>query len=126
MRTASYISVGLSMLLAATASGAGHTELERYFVGRQVMVEIDMPATKDGIDVYPERGGWLDNDRYIDRLKDHGVAIVSGQVETITKVKVKGRHIEVQLGGGGYGTFGDESPVEVLFVEDVLVRVETF
>jgi hypothetical protein len=27
----------------------------------------------------------------------------------ITKIKVKGKHIEFQLGGGGYGTVGDET-----------------
>jgi hypothetical protein len=27
----------------------------------------------------------------------------------ITKIKMKGKHVEVHLGGGGYGTFGDET-----------------
>jgi ATPase subunit of ABC transporter with duplicated ATPase domains len=31
----------------------------------------------------------------------------------ITKIKVKKKHIEFQLGGGGYGTFGDETSASV-------------
>ncbi len=31
----------------------------------------------------------------------------------ITKLKVKDKHIEVQLGGGGYGTVGDETDSSV-------------
>jgi hypothetical protein len=42
-----------------------------------------------------------------DRLKDNGTAIKMGQQVMVTKVVVKKSHIEFQLGGGGYGTFGD-------------------
>ena len=42
------------------------------------------------------------------RLKDNGTALKMGSQVMVTKVLVKrNSHIEFQLGGGGYGTFGD-------------------
>jgi hypothetical protein len=41
------------------------------------------------------------------RLKDNGTALKMGTPVMVTKVVVKKEHIEFQLGGGGYGTFGD-------------------
>ena len=78
--------------------------------GAQVVVELDMPATKDGVDLYPERDPKIDFRKYGDRIKKYGVAIEADSSATITLVKVKGKHIEFQLDGGGYGTSGDETP----------------
>ncbi|HEY6107482.1 MAG TPA: hypothetical protein VIV56_01140, partial [Gemmatimonadales bacterium] len=41
------------------------------------------------------------------RLKKFGTAIRSGDAIMVTKIRVKDDLIEFQLGGGGYGTFGD-------------------
>ncbi len=91
------------------ASAQTESELKRFFEGRRVEVKLDMPATKDGINVYPERDQTVDYNRYGDLLKDNGIGVREGERIMITKIKVKDKHIEFQLGGGGYGTFGDET-----------------
>ncbi|HSR41614.1 MAG TPA: hypothetical protein VLL48_05575, partial [Longimicrobiales bacterium] len=50
----------------------------------------------------------IDYTKYGDRLREHGTALRPGDRVVVTKVKVKERHIEFQLGGGGYGTLWDE------------------
>jgi hypothetical protein len=105
-------SVGvLAMLLIGVASVNAQSEaqLKQHFEGRQVTVKIDMPATKDGINIYPFRTQKIDYDEYANRINRHGTSIREGESVMVTKVKVSGNHIEFHLGGGGYGTFFDES-----------------
>ena len=76
--------------------------------GRTVTVKVDMPATSRGIDFFPERSMPVDWREVAERIKDNGTAVKIGDRIMITKVVVKkDSHIEFQLGGGGYGTFGD-------------------
>lgn len=96
---------------AAMAQSEG--DLKRHFEGRKVTVLIDMPATKDGVDVYPERPQPLDFSDYAQRIKHYGIAVEEGDRLMITRVRVKEKHVEFQLGGGGYGTFGDETEPSV-------------
>ncbi|MGQ0641325.1 MAG: hypothetical protein ACT4P6_11240 [Gemmatimonadaceae bacterium] len=68
-----------------------------------------MPGTSRGVDVYPQNATPLDVRELANRLKEYGTALKPGQQAMISKVVVKGKsHIEFQLGGGGYGTFGDQ------------------
>ncbi len=96
-------------LLASRLPAQSEAALKQYFEGRTVTVRIAMPGTEDGIDLYPGNDPPLDFPRYADRLKDNGTAIRSGESVMITKIKVKSKLIEFQLGGGGYGTMGDET-----------------
>ncbi len=89
--------------------GQTEAELKKYFEGKRVEVKIDMPATKDGINVYPEKNQPLDFNQYAKHLKTFGISVREGDRIMITKIKVKDKLIEFQLGGGGYGTFGDET-----------------
>jgi hypothetical protein len=100
-----------AIILMSVASALAQTEadLKQYFEGRRVEVKIDMPATKEGVDVHPDRSQSLDYSRYARLLKDNGISVREGDRIMITKIKVKDKHIEFQLGGGGYGTFGDET-----------------
>lgn len=110
----SYILLLSIMLVGATSVAAqSEAELKRYFEGRQVVLRIDMPATKDGVNVYPEREQSFNYSQYAQRLKDYGASLRRGDVAMITKIKVKDNHIEFQLDGGGYGTFGDETSPSV-------------
>ena len=95
------------------ASAQTESDLKEYFEGRRVEVKIDMPATKDGVNVYPEKNRAVDFNRYGDLLKTYGVSVREGDRIMITKIKVKEKHIEFQLGGGGYGTLGDETSSSV-------------
>jgi hypothetical protein len=72
-----------------------------------------MPGTEEGVDVFPGTPRPLDYPRYAKRLKEHGTAIRSGESAIVTKIKVKSKHVEFQLDGGGYGTMGDETSSNV-------------
>lgn len=110
----------LVMLLALTLAAAdtplvaqSEVALKEYFEGRTVTPKLALPGTENGVDIYPGTPRPLDYPRYADRLKDFGTAIRAGEPVTVTKIKVKSRLIEFQLGGGGYGTFGDETSSNV-------------
>ena len=83
------------------------------FEGKQVVVKMDMPGTQKGIDIYPGRPQPLDTKSYSDRLKDFGVSVRNGDTVMVTKVKVNKDNIEFQLGGGGFGTAGDNTDTTV-------------
>src|SRR5262249_19147030 len=84
-------------------------ELRDFFEGKNVRVKIDMPATQEGIDVYPDARRPIDMGQYSARIKANGVAIRNGDSVMVTKVRLKDKIIEFQLAGGGYGTFGDDT-----------------
>jgi hypothetical protein len=101
----------LPLLILACAALYGQSEaaLRDFFEGRYVTVKIDMPATKDGVDVYPSNARPLDLQRYGRSIKTHGTALQKGDSVMVTLVKVKEKNIEFQLGGGGFGTLGDDT-----------------
>ncbi len=85
------------------------------FEGKQVVVKMDMPGTQKGVDIYPGRPQPLDVKSYSDRLKDFGVSVRNGDAVMVTKVKVNKDNVEFQLGGGGFGTAGDNTDTSVYF-----------
>ncbi len=87
--------------------------LREFFEGQTVTLKQSMPGTEEGVDIYPGTTRPLDYPRYAKRLKEHGTAIRSGETALVTKLKVKSKHIEFQLDGGGYGTMGDETSPNV-------------
>ena len=117
MLTRRHLSTGLAyfalVLLASPLAAQSEAALKQYFEGRMVAVKIAMPGTEDGIDVYPTDTPSVDFPRYADRLKDNGTAIKAGESVMVTKIRVKSKLIEFQLGGGGYGTMGDETSPSV-------------
>jgi hypothetical protein len=72
-----------------------------------------MPGTSDGVDVHGDARQALDYKEYGDRLKRYGVALRAGDSVAVTLVKMKKDLIEVQLAGGGFGTFGDDTSTSV-------------
>jgi hypothetical protein len=98
---------------AAPLAAQSETVLKEYFEGRTVTPKLALPGTEEGVDVYPGSPRPLDYARYANRLKEYGTAIRAGEPVTVTKVRLKSKHIEFQLGGGGYGTFGDETSSRV-------------
>lgn len=105
-----WLATPLALVLATTPlAGQSEGALREYFEGRTVSPKLAMPGTENGVDVYPGSPRPLDYPRYASRLKEYGTAIRAGEPVTVTKVKVKAKHIEFQLGGGGYGTFGEET-----------------
>jgi hypothetical protein len=101
--------VCLVAVFASPAFAQSEPELRDFFEGKSVVVKLDMPATQEGIDVFPDARRAIDFAQYSARLKSTGVAIRNGESVMITKVRVKEKLIEFQLAGGGYGTFGDDT-----------------
>lgn len=87
--------------------------LKDIFEGRRVTLRIDMPGTKDGVNVHPESRRPLNVSRYRDDLRRYGVALRAGDSAIVTLVKVKDDLIEFQLDGGGFGTFFDDTSTSV-------------
>jgi len=94
---------------ALPARAQSEVELKDFFEGKSVRVKIDMPATQQGIDVYPDARRAINFDEYSARVKASGISIKSGDSVAVTRVRLKDKVIEFQLAGGGYGTFGDDT-----------------
>ena len=108
MRRVSRVVVLALLGAARPVFAQGEDQLRDAFEGRMVTVKLDMPATSKGVNIRPQERRALDLHEYADRLKDYGTALRAGTPVMVTKVRVKKDLIEFQLGGGGYGTFGDE------------------
>ena len=87
----------------------GEAELRDFFEGKSVRVKMDMPATQQGIDVYPDARRPINFEEYSARVKASGISIRTGDSVIVTRVRLKDKIIEFQLAGGGYGTFGDDT-----------------
>jgi hypothetical protein len=98
--------------------------LREYFEGKTVTVKQAMPGTEEGVDIYPGTAKPLDYPKYAGRLKKYGTALRSGESALVTKIKVKAKHIEFQLDGGGYGTMGDETSTNINTSETLKSRRE--
>ena len=101
----------LLCLVAAAWPGLAQDEaaLRKYFEGKTVRARMDLPGTHLGVDVTPlNRETPLDTRSYATRMRQYGRAVGQGDSILITSVKVKKDHLEIQLGGGGYGTFWDD------------------
>ena len=125
------ISILASISAAALISAAGPLRaqneaiLRQAFEGKVVTVKIDMPATQQGVDVYPLDQMPVNFREVAERLKDNSTALRIGQQVMVTKVLVKkNSHIEFQLGGGGYGTFGDNTSTNVSAVSQGETKAE--
>lgn len=104
-----FLPVCLVVLFSVPASAQSESELRDFFEGKSVVVKLDMPASQEGIDVFPDARRAIDFAQYSARVKATGVAIRSGDSVLVTKIRLKEKLIEFQLAGGGYGTFGDDT-----------------
>jgi hypothetical protein len=96
------------LVLTAVLAALAAAQVGPAFEAKMVKLKIDMPATQQGVDLYPDRDQPLELGSYQHRLKQFGIAVRMGDTIMVTKVKVKDKAIEFHLGGGGYGTFWDE------------------
>jgi len=112
--------LGVAPDRAASAQPAqGEAALKTALEGRRVTLRMDMPGSSDGVDVHADAGRAIDFHDYNNDLKRYGVALRAGDSVPITLVKVKKDLVEVQLAGGGFGTFGDDTntSADIPFVE---------
>lgn len=104
------LAVVAPLALHASPSKRSESEFYRVFLGKDVRALIDMPAYKDGVDlyIYPKSERRFDS-RGIDLkelgkyLKEKGVGVEQNEWTIITDVKIDSDRVEIQLGGGGEG-----------------------
>lgn len=102
------------VLICSSLSGfCQSSSLEGYFKGKEVLVKLDMPGTQRGVDLKFSDSSPMNWKEYSSRIKSNGIAIHKGDVARITNFVVKKDMIELQLDGGGFGTFGDDSSTTV-------------
>jgi hypothetical protein len=105
-------------LLAGASDSAKHA-LHQLLLGKDVKALTQLPATKEGVDVYytaPGGKNWdqrgLNVKDLTKWLKERGVGVESNEVVTITDVKIGGDVVEIHLGGGGMGRRGSKHAQE--------------
>jgi hypothetical protein len=109
MNTIKHLPVSLTLLglAAGPVFAQGEEALKNAFMGRQVAIRVDMPASHKGVDLRFDRSVPFDLKENSDRIREHDAAIRSGDVMQVTYIKVKGDLIEFHLGGGGFNWFTD-------------------
>jgi len=97
----------------ANPSDNAKQALIKLLLGKQVKALIELPATKEGLDVhitpvphkrFDERG--IDMEALTKYLKSKGVGVDANEWATTTDVKVDRDKVEIHLGGGGEGRRG--------------------
>lgn len=111
---------GLLIVLSQSTVADDKQQLAQLLLGKEVRSLLDLPATKEGIDIYyvpstnkrsDERG--LDLGDLTKWLKDKGVGVEAREWELITNVIVGNDKIELHLGGGGQGRRGSKHASDV-------------
>lgn len=90
-----------SILLCPGLATPDEDALRRALEGRVVAPRLDMPATTGGVNVYPHRRLTLDHGKVARDIMRYGVGVPRGRAVQVTRIKVKGKHVEFQLGAGG-------------------------
>lgn len=101
------ISLALMGLAAAPALAQNEAALKNAFMGRQVAIRVDMPASHKGVDLRFDRDVPFDLKENSDRIREHDASLKAGDIIQVTYIKVKGDLIEFHLGGGGFNWFSD-------------------
>src|SRR5579872_45002 len=100
----------LLLLTAACAQAQSEAALKSYFEGKRAILKLDMPASKEGIEIYPQARQAMNPKRYQSRLAQFGPSMQKGDSFTITSVRVNEKSIELDLQGGDYGILSDDRP----------------
>jgi len=107
------VAVGLPGSAQASTSKDAQAQLTALLLGKDVRALVDLPAYKDGVDVYyVPRSNKRTDDRGVDLeemtkwLKDKGVGVERDEWVTITNVKIDSDKVEIHLEGGGEGRRG--------------------
>lgn len=105
--------------LWAGASGSAKRSLEHFLLGKDVKALTQLPATKEGVDIYhtpPAGKDWdqrgLNLNHLTKWLKERGVGVESNEIVTLTNINIHGDMVEVHLGGGGMGRRGSKHAQE--------------
>jgi hypothetical protein len=72
--------------------------------GRTAIAKVDLPATKSGVDVYPDGSPAANEAQYGKQLRQFGAAARRKEPVTVTDVKLNPKSIEIELGRSDSGT----------------------
>ncbi len=111
-----YLAV-LCCLSAVGAQAQTEAALKAFFEGKKVLPKQDLPAGKEGMDIYPKSQPMVDVKRYSTRLHRNGPSLLKGDAATISAVHVKEKLIEFQLSGSAYSILSDDtssSPLSII------------
>src|SRR5688572_29774824 len=73
--------------------------LRKLLLDRPVTAKVAFPATESGIDLIID-GNW-DMKKVLESIEDNGIGVERAAIASITDVKLKSKHIEIHLDGGG-------------------------
>jgi hypothetical protein len=93
----------------SSQQSSAESALREAFVGRTVLLKLDMPGTQKGVDLNFGQSDPLEWRDYESRMKEFGAALHKGDQATVTSLVLKSDRIEFHLNGGGYGTLGDDT-----------------
>jgi len=91
----------LWVLPAVAVWGQSEGALRAAFEGKYVRSRVDLPGTHQGLDVHYRKQPAVDMRQYQNRLNEWGAAVRQGADIMVTSIRLKGKNIEFQLGGGG-------------------------
>jgi len=100
--------LALFLWLVGPPVGAQTEEiLKQAFEGKYVSVDLDLPASQQGLDLRFDREQPLNLQENYARIREHDVAIPRGEHVQVSRVNIKGDHIEFQFRGGGFNWITD-------------------
>ena len=109
--------IGLVLALALLAPNRAHAQLagnevdlcnprlEKILLKQRLVSKVTFPASSEGIEL--NLAGEWDQKQTSRLIKNSGVGIDVDDPATVTQVKTKKGWVEIQLNGGGFGTFWD-------------------
>ena len=77
------LAIVLATLFAFSISAGAQAALQNAFLGKEVEVKIDMPATQQGVDLNFSSGQPLDWRQYSQRIKQFGIALRKGEAALV-------------------------------------------
>ena len=95
--------VTLAICASPTLLAQSEAALWEALEGRTVIAKVDLPATRSGVDIYPDAWRAANDAQYGKQLKQFGAAARRKESVTITDVKVNPNSIEIDLGRNDSG-----------------------
>lgn len=91
--------VASSQPLGGELARETEARLKKLLLDRPVIAKVAFPATESGIDLFID-GNW-DVKKVLESIEDKGIGVDRAATASITDVKLKSKHIEIHLDGGG-------------------------
>lgn len=91
--------------LSAEAKRSCEQQMNSFLLHKRLISKATFPAYKYGIDLHID--GHIEQGTATRYIKEYGVGVEVDEATTVTAVKIKDKHVEVHLNGGGFGSLAD-------------------